>query len=100
MIDYTIGDKVVCISSEPDDFLSYLEYGLKNFNYPSIGQIYTVRDMCPAGELLLTESPGVLLHEISGGIDKDGDEWWFDATEFRKALPHELNVERIVEVIE
>lgn len=100
MIDYTIGDKVVCLFTEDTDFRAILEHNLKNFEYAIVGQIYTVRDMCAAGELMSCDSPGVLLHEISGGIDNEGAEWWFDATAFRKALPHELNIQRIVEVIE
>lgn len=92
MIDYTIGDKVVCIDDTTFNVLDMLKHRVQNIEVAVTGQIYTVRDMGPPEDFIFgdPDSPGVLLKEISAGVDSDGDEWWFEAICFRKALPADI----------
>jgi hypothetical protein len=94
-----IGDKVVCIEDENNDtdWMYAIQVGLKNFTMPIVGDVYTVRDICTG----VVKSPntearhrtGILLFEISAGIDKDGYEWWYDIESFRKVVDTSLLAE-------
>lgn len=94
MIDYGIGDKVVCIIQQDVNIPDMLKYGSTGFELPTVGQVYTVVDMAP-GHLFHCDDnePGVRLAELEAGLatrEHPGRRWWYGADGFRKALPSDL----------